>query len=169
MKPIRIMRFNPSFTHIATTKYTKSNLFKKLRKIFARKANMYGLHHLVMNSRMGKKRRSYYHDNRYDDPWSNTEEASVRYQGVPYGNSSYIKRDKDLKDYVDNLENIRWNRKVPTKDTQQNEKPLVIDDKEFKSKVLHKPKGKKKKILINCHYESLDHAIYGLLHDYLKF
>ena len=112
MKSMRIMRINPSITHNITTKHTKATLFKNLRKLYTRKANIHGLFYTVIHSRIRNKRRSYYHDNRYSDPWSNTKESLVRYQEVPYGNRDHIKRDKDLLNYVNKLENLRWNQRI---------------------------------------------------------
>ena len=169
MRSIRIMRFNPSITHKDTTKHTKAKPYAKLREIYTRKSYIYDVRHLVINSRMGRKRRTYYHDNRYDDPWSNTEGCSVRCHELPYNGKSWIWRDKDLTAYIGKLENKLCDSKHPNKVTLQNEIPELIDNKELKAKILYnKPKGKVKKDLIRCHYDSLDHAIYSILHDYLR-
>ena len=85
---------------------------------------------------MGKRRRSYYHDNRYDDPWSNTDDSLVRNQGVPSGNGTHIHRDKDLQAYLGKLEIKRWNSACVATNIRNNEIPVLTENKHIKSKML---------------------------------
>ena len=165
MKSMRIIRLYPKDTHISTSRHASPKVCKKLKMILTLKTKHFQYHHLPMHSRMGIKRREYYHDNRYDDPWGNTDDSLVQYQGVPSGNGTHIHRDKDLQAYLGKLEIKRWNSTCVATNVRNNEIPVLTENKHIKSKMLYPIKYTKKKELIHCRYESLNYAIYRLLHD----
>ena len=144
-------------------RYCYTNI--KAKKNFTKKTKCGQAHQLVSHLRMGKRRRSCYHDNRYDDPWGNTDDSLVQYQGVPSGNGTHIHRDKDLQAYLGKLEIKRWNSTCVATNVRNNEIPVLTENKHIKSKMLYPIKYTKKKELIHCRYESLNYAIYRLLHD----
>ena len=163
MKSMRIIRLYPKDTHISTSRHASPKVCKKLKMILTLKTKHFQYHHLPMHSRMGIKRREYYHDNRYDDPWSNTKDSTVRFMGVPQRYKSYLEHDSDLKDYVTQLQS--GNKCIKKYNFCKYKPTTVLDERLLKPKILYQPRYKMKIGSKGYNCASVAVAIYSSLHD----
>ena len=149
MKSMRILRHNPSSTHISTTKFNKPTVNKKIKGILTTKAGRFKAYSWRTCARMGKMRRFYYHDHRYDDPWNFTEDSRIRFSEISVITSKYLK-NTDLELYMENIRSKQLNKTVKW-NPYATKTPKAIDEKYIESKIMHQPRYKLKQRRIACH------------------
>ena len=162
MQTGRILRYNPSSTHIKTVKCNPSKVDKKIKSMLMKKVKKYQLHCCPRDVRMGRRRRFYYHDHRFDDPWNFTEKSRIRHDDLLYI-SQYMHHDPHYVNYINDIKNIltKKSEKLASQSSKE------IDPKYFSTKILHEPGYKQKSIPITCHERSTHRVIYYFLYNNL--
>ena len=162
MKPMRIVRENPFATHISTSKFKKPLVNKKLKNKYIKKVDAVTHQNSFQHSRIGRKRRYYYHDHRYDDPWS--DDATIRYSRLPYRYKSRIHDNADYRrhmaDFINELRILAYIRNQTTSPA-----PTYIGFKYLQTKIIFRYKIKRKLSQIQCLNETILSAIFDSLHS----
>ena len=147
------LRYNPSCTHICTTKFNRQTANKIIKAILTIKAGRFKRRPGCRHLRIGNKRRLYYHDHRYDDPWNFTEDSRIRFSDIFAISSQYMHNNPDLAVYMNDIKSIH-DKKTLNRNSYHIASPQVLDEKHLQVKRLYKPKCKVKQGKVAYHSTS---------------
>ena len=144
------LRYNPNCTHISTTKFNKKIANKKIKAILTMKVGIFNGGRWRRHLRIGNKRRFYYHDNRYDDPWNFTEDSRIRFSYIFAISSQYVHNNPELRVYLNDIKSIH-DKKILNLNSYHIASPQVLDEKYLQAKKVYQPRYKLKQGKVAYH------------------
>ena len=168
----KVRRYNEKNCHKKSSKHINLVIEKHMKQLLTKKyTSSYCSNRIWPNPKLGRKRRTYYHDNKYIDPWILSSNSHKKIHTEDFSLPNLNNRDKNYRRVWAIINDAKIKQGIIKYQDPIKEDDLKKEDTEenlhIENKKIYKSKNKIKLVQYSCILMTTDQASFRNLCHYL--